>query len=385
MLNKLMESRLKRFKDTARLQNKDRVINCSNLWAWMVYDSEFSLNEAARDYDKRLKLVTDNYERYQFDIYSDFWTRNPARVTDALGGGNFILVDKPFNVIIDDYNYWEGVEDYKALLDYNNFLWTKLIPRKLKSLLGDDVIERLKKADKELVTYRQYNKKISDLMRDKYSTMCLFAGDTVFTAPYLECLYIDLMGLKGVSMEMRRHPEEMKELLDAFGAYNFNILSREKGSDPNKPADATFCGIAQTFLSPKQFEKFYLPYMKQIFDYAGEYEKVIYCFWEGENARFYDYILDMPKGTSINYFEKDDLFEAKKKFGSKAAIAGGMPADMLYKSTSKECVDYAKKLIDELAYDGGYMFGADKMITYPHDCKRENLQAVCDFVNNYNV
>ena len=56
---------------------------------------------------------------------------------------------------------------------------------------------------------------------------------------------------------------------------------------------------------------------------------------------------------------------------------------MLNNGTSQECVDYAKKLIDELAYDGNYFFGADVMLSYPNDCKRENLLAVNEFVSNY--
>ena len=48
-------------------------------------------------------------------------------------------------------------------------------------------------------------------------------------------------------------------------------------------------------------------------------------------------------------------------------------------------VDYARKLIDELAYDGGYIFSTVKMLSFPQDAKRENLKAVCDFVYEYQI
>jgi hypothetical protein len=60
-----------------------------------------------------------------------------------------------------------------------------------------------------------------------------------------------------------------------------------------------------------------------------------------------------------------------------------MPVDLLYHGTKRENINYAKRLIDELAADGGFMFSQNKMVSYPNDCKAENLKAVNDFVREY--
>ena len=58
-----------------------------------------------------------------------------------------------------------------------------------------------------------------------------------------------------------------------------------------------------------------------------------------------------------------------------------MKVELLGNGTPQECVDYAKKLIDELG--DGYIFSENKMLSFKNDCKRENLLAVREFVRDY--
>jgi hypothetical protein len=383
-MNPLLEERIKLFKETARCNNNERVLNFGNIWAWPIAEAGESLEKASRDYDLRIKILSDFQERYQFDLYADIWSRNPMLVSDALGGGTFVLTDDPFVIATDDRDYIVAPEDYDNMReDFIKYLWTKMIPRKLPNLLEGDSLTMMKNASTELDKYLKYNDDITRIMKDKYGTMCLFAGDTEYLEPYLDSLNFDLRGMKGLSADIRRHPEKLLEFLDAFGVYGLADASRERGSNPNKPADYTTTCLAHTFLSAKQFEKFYFPYLKMIFDYAEEYDKIHYFFLEGHNERFYDYFAEAPAGHFIFHMEKDDLFEAKKFFEGKNALAGGMPAILLNSGTQQECVDYAKHLIDSLSYDGGYMISQDIMMSYPADGKPENLLAVCEYINSY--
>lgn len=67
------------------------------------------------------------------------------------------------------------------------------------------------------------------------------------------------------------------------------------------------------------------------------------------------------------------------------ALFGGMPCTLLGKGTQEECVDYAKRLIDELGRDGGFILSQDKMVSFASDCKPENLKAVSQLVHTYGV
>ena len=58
---------------------------------------------------------------------------------------------------------------------------------------------------------------------------------------------------------------------------------------------------------------------------------------------------------------------------------------MLSTASPDECVDYAKRLCDELGKDGGFIISENKMLSYKNDAKAENLAAVTKFVRDYKM
>ena len=66
-------------------------------------------------------------------------------------------------------------------------------------------------------------------------------------------------------------------------------------------------------------------------------------------------------------------------------LCGGMTAYTLFYGSKQECLDEAKGLIDDLAYDQRYIFTTGKMLSFPNDAKPENMKAVNDFVREYGV
>ena len=45
--------------------------------------------------------------------------------------------------------------------------------------------------------------------------------------------------------------------------------------------------------------------------------------------------------------------------------------------------DMAKKLINDIGYDRRYIMCEEKMISFPSDCKSENLKAVTEYVSDF--
>ena len=99
-------------------------------------------------------------------------------------------------------------------------------------------------------------------------------------------------------------------------------------------------------------------------------------------AAMCEYLKDYPKGIITMHPEQDDVFELRKELPN-CAILGGMPVSLLGNGTVKECVDYTKRLCDELGHDGGFILCQDKMVSFRNDAKPENVKAVCDFVREY--
>ena len=122
--------------------------------------------------------------------------------------------------------------------------------------------------------------------------------------------------------------------------------------------------------------------MKLMVDAAIAHNKQIYLFCEAAILPYAEYFEDIPKGVLMMHLEQDDIFEFLKRL-PKVAVAVGMPTELLGRGTKEQCVDYAKKLIDELG--DGFVLCQNKMISYRNDCTRENMLAVCEFARNYSI
>lgn len=385
----LFNERVQLYKDAARHKKTSRVLNLANIWTWKICDSGYKLSEALFDYNKMEDIVCKFHEKYQFDFYMDYGLRNPLRIPDVLGFTDYIIDDDTCSLTYaTDINYMTE-EDYDLIIEnFDKYLWTRCVPRKFKKLCGPNGKEMLKKAAEELVKYQEFGAHILNKMETDYGVPgSIFVGVPTFFN-FFETLYLAFRGMKALSIDLRRIPDKVKAVCQAHGngrAFEQYKASVQPGTNMNNGPDFCIYLLSHVILSKKQFEEFYWPYLKELFDFVEKYDKIMHIFNESENSRLYDFYKQAPKGHVVVHFENDDLFKAKKEIGDTVCLCGGMPSDLLARGTKKECIDYAKRLIDELASDGGFIFSQDKMISYPNDCSAENLKAVNEFVQEYRI
>ncbi|KPU45790.1 uroporphyrinogen decarboxylase (URO-D) [Oxobacter pfennigii] len=379
----LLQERIQLFKDTVRMEKTARVPQVSNFWTWKILDSEYKLSEALLDYDKMFRLVCDFHERYGFDGYMDLGTRNPVKVTNSLGGYHYIIDDEKEVLNIDDQVYLEAEEYPEFAENPLKFIWTKIMPRKYKKLNEEGALELIQNTTNEFLAFSDYNRRIGEKFLKDYQIPSMMNIQGNMLHPF-EMLFNFLRGIKGLSFDIRRNKKELMETIDSlYEVFVKPSLSALEGPKSETAAFDAFSGLlAHSILSPKQFGEIYWPIFKKIIDKVVETDKTIYIFAESTMLQFYEYFQDIPKGHVVIHTELDDVFELRKKLPN-ICIAGGMPADLLGNSDPQTCIDYAKKLVDELGRDGGYIFSQNKMMSFRYDCKRENLLAVTDFVRDY--
>lgn len=389
---RLYQERVQLYKDAARHRKTNRVVILANIWTWMTYDMGYKLSETLFDSKKMGQVVTKFQEKYQFDFFMDFGGRNPLAISGALGHTDYIINDETANLNIKDFSYVEP-EDYAEISEnYTKFLWTKFLPRKYQKLNEAGAKQKMLNAGAEFGKFVQHSTEIAQTMASDYGVPpAIFLGTPAFWN-FFEILFNWLRGIKGLSLDLRQRPEALKSALDGVGVTDFFGMtlkeyrqSSQKGTDPSKGPDVSTYLLGHSILSKKQFEVFYWPYLKELFDYAEEYDKILHIFAESENSRFYDFFKEAPKDHVVIHLELDDMFKAKKEIGDKVCLCGGMPIDLLYNGTVQANIDYAKHLIDELAADGGFIFSQNKMVSYATDCKAENLKAVNDFIREYTI
>ncbi len=383
-----LHERASLFKATTRKERVERVPHLANLFSWKFYDAGLKMSEALFDYRKIEQAVRHCLETYEFDLLGETGERNPVIVSSILGASEYQINDEKNAINVVDQCFMD-YEEYPLLIkDPIGFLWSTLLPRKCKKLQDKD------NSDVFRAFMREYDRnneeygiraamvsgefQIPDFM-DYMSPIGVF--DSGF-----EILFNFFRGIRGLSLDMRKNPELLKEVINALES-TFLDPSLEaadgymtKGSNPDVCYDTYTLMLAHTIMNPKQFERFYWPYLKKACEYAEKFDKTGYFFIEGSFARFYDFFNDMPKNRFALHSEQDDIFVTKRSVHE--TVVGGMPVELLGYATPEECVDYAKKLIDGLSYDYGYVFSENKMVSFASDCRTENFKAVCDYVSS---
>ncbi len=212
--------------------------------------------------------------------------------------------------------------------------------------------------------------------------MPVLTGTTI--QPPMDLIFDYFRGFRGISVDMRRQPDLLEQAVEALYPYCKALLGIAPGTNsvPQFPCYFTMMH-APTFLNPKQFGRFFWPTYLRMLHIIHDLGGTVMINMEGKWESKFEYINDMPKDFAICMIEADDAFEAKKRIGKNVAVAGGMPIAMLKYNTKQECIDYAKKLIDECAPGGGYIFTTDRHFITGSDIKLENVIALHDFVHNY--
>jgi hypothetical protein len=242
-------------------------------------------------------------------------------------------------------------------------------------------LKELGEAVAELAAFGQFTERMDKLFLNEFGALQNIQIATMVSTP-LENFFNFQRGIKQTALDIRKNKSQVIEIMDRMFEVQCKPVLESSLSNDNKGfvAQIQLAFLGHSILSASQFGELYWPYVKQVIDFSVANDKAIYVFCEAEMLRFAEYFEDVPKGTLLIHVEQDDIFEFRRRLPN-IAVVGGMPTSLLYGGTQKQCVDYAKHLIDELGE--GYVFSQDKMMSYINDAKPENVLATQDFVLNY--
>lgn len=131
---------------------------------------------------------------------------------------------------------------------------------------------------------------------------------------------------------------------------------------------------ASEFISPKHWQKFVLPYYKQLVEAIVEEGTIAVLHFDSSWTRDLQYLREFPSRKCV--FSPDgrtDIWKAKEILGDHLCIMGDVPAAMLTLGTVDDVKGYCRKLIEKLGPTGYIMAqGCD----IPPDAKPENVEAM---------
>lgn len=381
----LVQQRIQLFRDATAFKKTDRIPHYANTVTWKVFDSGESLSRALTDNEIMEKCVRHFLDEYRVDGIIDLGIRNQFGVTDCFKGSSYYYYSDEV-VGIKDHNFCtvDTLNDY--LDNSEKYIWEKVLPEKFED--REISIEDFRKAFKQYLSYTFFIIKMGSVAKKEYGIPSMSPNNPAtgtISFGIEECL-ANLLGIKQLSLALRRNPDELEAFIRKWDEKNIMpaIEKAKKGKYPNMKYafDTSLTMLAHNFVNPKQFERFYWPYLEKYLDACAENSLTVKIFVEGSILRYADYFNKYPKGVIALQLEQDDLAEVREKIPN-AALIGGIKTETLANGSAEDCINEVRSLIDRFGFDGGLILSENRMMSYRNDGKSENFRAVCDFINEY--
>jgi uroporphyrinogen-III decarboxylase len=164
-------------------------------------------------------------------------------------------------------------------------------------------------------------------------------------------------GMRGAMTDMYRQPENLLRMLNQLSN---DAMKRVQPANPDTPGNPKRLFIAlhrgaETFMSRKQFEKFYWPGLKAAMLKSIEMGFIPMPFCEGKYGDRLEYFLELPKGKVVAHFDLTDMHRAKDVLRDHTCIMGNVPSPLLQFGKPHEVEDYCKDLIKYCGKGGGFI------------------------------
>ena len=379
----MVEYRRKLIRDADSFKKTDRVPFYTNSSLWHYHDAGYSANEVCRSYELNKICQVGHIRKYDPDMIIT-GNRNPFPVKDSLGKSSaYIETESGLNSINEEFL---DADDYKQIAagNYDKVMWEHGVFHKFQNAANMTARE-FAQASRVL---KEWDEGMAYVSSAVYGEGVLELTDARhFCCIFFETLFNCSRGIKALSIDLRRRPKEVEEACDYMNKVQFDPIFEDLdtlpyGGDLTKCFDTFSNLLGHTILNQKQFDIFMARPYGKLLEKVEEKGMSWFNFSEATWMRFADFFGQYKKGTVSMMVEMDDIFEMRKKHPN-IALWGGLSVDTLGHGTPEECVDQAKRAIEELSGDGGLVLMPNKMLSYPYDCLSENLKAVSDYVHTY--
>ncbi len=191
-----------------------------------------------------------------------------------------------------------------------------------------------------------------------------------------------LRGTRGAVMDMFRQPEKLLEAIERIIPITLQSVKDMTGFSVCPLVFIPIHKGDDSFMSDKQFEKFYWPSFRKLLLGLIEEGLVPSMVVDGSYNRRLEYIKDLPRGSVIWIFEKTDMALAKNVLGGHACIGGNVTGSLVCMGTPEDVKRYCQWLIDTCAPGGGYILSMGVSVDKANP---DNFHAMIQTAKEYGV
>ena len=405
---KLYKERVTRFIKAIKLEEADRVPVMLPVQFLPAIHAGGNLKKVMYDYDELKRAWLKFLNDFEMDSFLPPSLVLPARVLEMI---DFKLIKWSGHGLPDDapsYQFVEGeymkAEEYDALInDPADYLLRYFMPRSAGAFkafskfapltpfvaipvgyVAQFADPEIRKAYETLFEAGQEAVKWA-MAVGEIGQVALSAGfpniwGGMSQAPF-DMVGDFLRGTHGIMMDMFQRPDKLKEAMAR--------LTPVAISDAVSSANASGCPIifiplhkgTGGFMSNKQFEEFYWPTLKEVMMGLINEGCIPLPFAEGDYEPRLEIIKDLPRSSTIWFFEHMDMAKAKKILGH-TCIAGNVPVTLMVTGKPGEVKERCRKLIEICAPGSGYILTAGAFMDIGNP---DNLRAMMAAAREYGV
>lgn len=403
--------RIKRVNDAIELKVPDRVpiFLQSNYLPAKV--AGLTYRDAYYNQDEYLEACRKFIVEYDTDIFfaTDAPVITPGPVHDIWGTvqmkwpGHGIGVNASHQFVEGEYMKQEEYDHF--LNDPSDFLIRVYIPRVFKNLEGLNMLpslmltilgcyggglwagffaqpqisaalESILRASK---TAAEWNMKFAQFHKEMEKAGYVTSHTAPVIVPF-DMISDLLRGMRGSMLDMFKVPDKLLAAQEKLFPLILATAVQGAKASGNPRVFIPLHRGADGFMSVKQFEKFYWPYVKKLILALIDEGLTPMPFFEGVYDQRLEYLAELPKGKVLGMFDRSDIFRVKEVLKDTMCITGGMPISMLQTGTPESIKEYTKKLIDVVGKDGGFIMGSSTVLD---EAKPELVKVWVDFTKEY--
>jgi hypothetical protein len=208
------------------------------------------------------------------------------------------------------------------------------------------------------------------------------AVSSVLKAP-LDVLGDKLRGYINLCYDLHERREKVIRACEALMPHLRNLVLGGADPEGNTPSIIWMHRGCVPLISKTDFKEIYWPTLKPIVEELWSNGHQIIFYGEGNWDHHLTSFAELPEKSIIFHCDKTDIFKAHKILGNKFCISGGISNTILSFGTPKEVEASCKKVIDEVAQDGGFIMDASALIM--SDARIENVKTMIDFTRDYGI
>ncbi|HTY81265.1 MAG TPA: uroporphyrinogen decarboxylase family protein [Dehalococcoidales bacterium] len=291
---------------------------------------------------------------------------------------NFIKDPLDFSLRRFTPRTWGVFEPLAKLAPFSSY---QGLPQRLMTVCEDPAFKKLFKALRDAAKEQaKYQKVVSECARVSLEMGYPPLSGGVTLAPF-DTVADMLRGTHGSVMDMYRQPEKLLETLEIVTERSVASAVEMVNKSRSPIIFIPMHKGDDSFMSVKQFEKFYWPtFRKLLLGLVNEGCVPMMVIDGSYNEARLKIISELPRSSVVWTMEKTDMFKAKEILGNSACIAGNVTAAQLYTQTPQTIKEYCRRLIEVCGKGGGYILslgsGIDK-------CDPANLRAIVEAAREY--